>query len=71
MNNKLEIDVYKFSGENADESEPQICSHFGYGRELSHREKLFGDKCVAHSGQDYFKKFTIDIVIQIARIKCS
>lgn len=29
--------------------EPEICSHFGCGRKLSLREKLFGNKCVNHS----------------------
>ena len=30
-------------------TEPNICSHFGCGRTLSIREKLFGNKCINHN----------------------
>lgn len=29
--------------------EPQVCKHFGCGRVLTIRERLFGEKCIDHS----------------------
>jgi len=28
-----------------------MCAHFGCGRELTYREKLFGNKCIKHNGE--------------------
>lgn len=42
-----EVDIYHFKFD--ENPEPEICSHFGCGRKLSLREKLFGNKCINHS----------------------
>lgn len=56
---------FKNTGSGDDFEKEPVCKHFGCAQILTHREQLFGDFCISHSGK---KIETIKLYLQTYEI---